>query len=237
MPRGMGTLYWQLNDTWPVASWSSIDYHGRWKGLHYMAARFFAPVLVSGVEDLDTGKVELHVTSDLADPVAAELTWTLTDLDGERIDGDTISVDAGPRQNTQVAALDLKQHLDKHGERNLLLWLELRHGDKSLSANLVLFARPKHLELPESEIRTRVEESGEGGFAVTLETTKPALWAWLSLRDADARWSDNFVSLRPGKPETVTLTPLKPTTREQVESALVVSSLVDTYRPCNQETA
>ncbi len=236
MPRGMGTLYWQLNDTWPVASWSSIDYHGRWKGLHYMAARFFAPVLVSGVEDLDTGKVELHVTSDLADPVAAKLVWTLTDLQGGRIDGDTISVDAGPRQDTQVATLDLKQHLEEHGARNLLLWLELCDGDKLLSSNLILLARPKHLDLPEPDIRTRVEETGEGHFAVTLETTKPALWAWLSLRDADARWSDNFVSLRPGKPETVTLAPVEPMTKEQIESALVVSSLVDTYRPCSQET-
>jgi beta-galactosidase/beta-glucuronidase len=51
MPRGMGTLYWQLNDCWPVASWASIDYHGRWKALHYMARHFFAPVLVSGLEE------------------------------------------------------------------------------------------------------------------------------------------------------------------------------------------
>jgi beta-mannosidase len=219
-----------------VTSWSSIDYHGRWKALHWMARQFFAPVLVSGVEDLETGKVELHVTSDLADSLAAKLVWTLTDLQGGRIDGDTISVDAGPHQNAQVATLDLKHHLEEHGARNLVLWLELRDGDRPLSSNLVLFARPKHLDLPEPDIRTRVEETGEGHFAVTLEATKPALWAWLSLRDADARWSDNFVSLRPGKPETVTLTPLKPMTREQIESALVVSSLVDTYRPCNQET-
>ena len=235
-PRGMGTLYWQLNDTWPVASWSSIDYHGRWKALHYMARRFFAPVLVSGVEEVEAGKVYLHVTSDLSDPLAAELAWTLSDLQGGRIDADTISVDAGPRQSAQVASLDLKQHLEHHGARDLLLWLELREGDRPLSSNLVLFARPKRLDLPEPDIRTRVEETGEGHFAVTLEATKPALWAWLSLRDADARWSDNFVSLRPGKPTTVTLAPVDAMTREQIESALVVSSLVDTYRPCNQET-
>ena len=59
MPQGMGTLYWQLNDCWPVASWSSIDYFHRWKALHFMARRFFAPVLVSAVEDrLDGGPEE-----------------------------------------------------------------------------------------------------------------------------------------------------------------------------------
>ena len=55
MPRGMGTLYWQINDCWPVASWSSVDSLGRWKALHYMARRFFAPLLISGLEDWDTG--------------------------------------------------------------------------------------------------------------------------------------------------------------------------------------
>jgi beta-galactosidase/beta-glucuronidase len=64
MPRGMGTLYWQINDCWPVASWASIDYYRNWKALHYMARDFFAPLLVSGGEDPQTGTVELHVTSD-----------------------------------------------------------------------------------------------------------------------------------------------------------------------------
>ncbi len=235
MPRGMGTLYWQLNDTWPVASWSSIDYHGRWKALHHMARRFFAPVLVSGVEDAQTGQVDLHVTSDLPEALAAELTWALTDLSGERIDGDTIGVNAGARQNSQVATLDLKQHLEQHGARDLLLWLDLRGERQPLSSNLVVFARPKHLDLQEPEIRTRVEETGEGRFAVTLEATKPALWAWLALGDADARFSDNFLSLRPGRPETVALAPVEAMTREQIEAGLRVFSLVDTYRSCNQE--
>ena len=67
MPRTMGTLYWQINDCWPVASWSSIDYHHRWKALHYMAKQFYAPLLVSGVEDAAKGTVEIYVNSDLMD--------------------------------------------------------------------------------------------------------------------------------------------------------------------------
>ncbi len=64
MPRTMGTLYWQLNDCWPVASWASIDSYGRWKACQYMAKHFYAPLLVSGVEDLQTGTVALYITSD-----------------------------------------------------------------------------------------------------------------------------------------------------------------------------
>ena len=63
-PRGMGTIYWQLNDCWPVASWSSLDYYGRWKALHYMARHFFAPVLLSGIEDVAAGTVAIHLTND-----------------------------------------------------------------------------------------------------------------------------------------------------------------------------
>jgi beta-mannosidase len=74
MPREMGTLYWQLNDNWPVASWSSIDYQGCWKATNYMAKHFFAPLLVSGVEDAEKGTVEVHVTSDLLKPVSGTVT-------------------------------------------------------------------------------------------------------------------------------------------------------------------
>jgi beta-mannosidase len=56
MPRCMGALYWQLNDCWPVASWSSIDYDGRWKALHYMAADFYAPLLVDNFFCLEPGR-------------------------------------------------------------------------------------------------------------------------------------------------------------------------------------
>jgi beta-mannosidase len=66
MPRGMGTLYWQLNDCWPVASWASLDWHGRWKAVHHAAQAFFAPLLVSAVEDPKQGSAEIHVTSDLS---------------------------------------------------------------------------------------------------------------------------------------------------------------------------
>ena len=64
MPRCMGAVYWQLNDCWPVASWSSIDSSYRWCALHYEAKRFFAPVLISGVENKETHEVEVHLTCD-----------------------------------------------------------------------------------------------------------------------------------------------------------------------------
>jgi len=230
MPRGMGTLYWQLDDTWPVASWSSIDYHGRWKALQFMAKQFYAPVLVSGVEDREAGTVELHVTSDLGEAKALTLEWTLTDASGARLAGEELAVEAGPRQDMRVATVDLKRFVEEHGPRNLLVWLWLRDGGDVVSSNLVLFSRPKHLELGDPGIAWSVEGDGEGGFDVTLTSERPGLWVWLSLGEADARFSDNFFHLFPGETRTVTARPAAPMSREELESQLAVASLVDTYR-------
>src|SRR5690606_22223379 len=75
--RCMGAIYWQLNDCWPVASWSSIDYFGRWKALHYFAKRFFAPVLLSAKEE--GTEVELHLSNEKMEPVSGTIAWKLRD--------------------------------------------------------------------------------------------------------------------------------------------------------------
>jgi beta-mannosidase len=79
--RCSGALYWQLNDCWPVSSWSSIDYYGRWKALQYATRRFFAPVLLTA--EVDNGAASLAVTNDTAAVWRGELRWSLESLDGE----------------------------------------------------------------------------------------------------------------------------------------------------------
>lgn len=78
VPRTMGALYWQLNDIWPGPSWSSLDFEGHWKALHYAARRFFGPLRVSGVEDKARGTVEVIVTSDRLVAMDGEVRWTVT---------------------------------------------------------------------------------------------------------------------------------------------------------------
>src|SRR5262245_66299241 len=83
MPHNWGSLYWQLDDCWPVASWSSIDYFGRWKALQYSARRFFAPVLASVVEE--NGVVKVWGISDRRNDTPARLTVKLIDFAGKQI--------------------------------------------------------------------------------------------------------------------------------------------------------
>lgn len=231
MPCTMGTLYWQFNDNWPVASWSSIDYHGRWKALQYFAKRFYAPLLVSGVEDAAAGTVEVHVTSDLLNAVDARVEWTVKDTDGTELLTGGKSVRAGAGASRRVATLRLKKLLEAQGPNRVLVWLKLTAPGQPDSENLVMFARPKHLELsPTPGIRASVRNRKDGTFSVRLSSRKPAMWVWLDVEGVDARLSDNFFHLRPGEPVTVDLTPKPELTLAQLTGALRVRSLVDTCR-------
>ena len=230
MPRGMGTLYWQLNDCWPVASWSSIDYNGRWKALHHMARHFYAPLLISAVPNLDDGTVAVHVTNDHLEEISGIVGWEVTTVDGERVaEGEETAVIL-PNQNTPITTLDLQALLAEHGKRNLLVWLTLRVDGAIVSTNLALFARPKHLSLPDPEILCAIEEVENGRYQVTLSSDKPALWVWLETQDG-ITVSDNFFHLRPGTSHVIRLTANeRGLSIPDIINSLDVRSLVDTYQ-------
>jgi beta-mannosidase len=241
MPRGMGTLYWQLNDMWPVASWSSIDYHGRWKALHYMARHFFAPVLVSGVEDVAKGTVDVHVTSDLLQPVSGTVKWTVTDVEGRQLLTGRRKLRAAAQSTRKVETLKLRDLTEQHEKRGLLVWLELDVPGQPVSRNMVFFARPikrprifsprpKHLVLSRKPgIAAKIARKAGGAFEVTLTTKRPALWVWLEIDGVDARLSDNFFHLRPGSAQVVTVRPARVLSVSELRRRLIVRSLVDTY--------
>ncbi|MBC7255524.1 MAG: glycoside hydrolase family 2 protein [Chloroflexi bacterium] len=238
MPRGMGTLYWQLDDCWPVASWSSVDSFGRWKALHYMARAFFAPLLVSAVEDAARGTVDVHVTSDLLETRECEVAWWVTDAAGVALAHGRQEISIAPQRDTLALMLDAAPYLKSHGPRDLMVWLELyvlhrpsEHGvlAECVSTNWVSFARPKHLELGKPDITWHVKEAPNGAYDVALSAQKAALWCWLDLAEAEARYSDRFFHLRPGRGVTVRVMPAEPLSLEAFREQLRVYSLFDTY--------
>ncbi len=223
MPHGMGTLYWQINDCWPCASWSSIDSFGRWKALHYMARRFFAPLLVSGVEDKAAGTAEIHVTSDMLESRNIEVRWLLTDAAGKKRAGDSIIHSTAPRASACVATLDLREHLDALEPHNAILWLELLDAGRVVSDTIVWFARPRLFDWPSPRIESRIEQG-----AVRLTTDAPAPWTWLESPEHDLILSDNFFHLRPGVEKTLTFTPPDGIDFDSAARSLRVRSLRDT---------
>ena len=231
MPRGMGTLYWQINDCWPVASWSSIDYPGNWKALHYMARDFFAPLLVSALEDSKTGAVEVHVTSDLLEDCSGTVRWTLTDTAGKVLAEDSFECGTiAASANSNVGDLNFAAQLKEHGGRQLLLWLDLLVDEKSVSQNFVTFIRPKHLTLQEPELAAEIQEVGKGDFLLKITAQKPALWTWPDLPGVHASYSNRFFHLRPGQTAEVLIHPEHPMSLDEFKATLTLSSLIDTFK-------
>jgi beta-mannosidase len=220
MPRTMGTLYWQLNDMWPAPSWSSLDWKLNWKALHYMARRFYAPLLISGLENTENHTIQVHVTSDLAETTAATVRWTITDVQGTVLAQETHPVAVAARANTHVCTINAALYVSTHTTRNLLIWLELLADGEVISENLTLLERPKHMPLPKPDIQVSTQALGQGEFSVTLQADVPVLYVWLSL--PQARFSDNFFHLQAGIPKTIHVT-------SATINGLHIQSLVDTY--------
>jgi beta-mannosidase len=230
MPKSIGCVYWQYNDIWPGMSWSSVDYFGRWKALHYMARKFYSPMLVSGLENIKDGTIELFVTSDELESHHGKMSWNVTDLTGKTLSRDSMSVKITSRKSDKVKTLNLQEEIKQQGASGLLTWLKLEVDDKTVSENLVLLALPKELKLGDPKLTSSVKESGDG-FLVSIKSAMPALWVWLELKNADVKFADNFFHLRPDEAQTILVQPKQPMTRDAFLNELQVRSLYDTYLP------
>lgn len=226
MPRCMGALYWQLNDCWPVASWASIDYHGRWKALHFAAKRFFAPVLVSAL--YEDGAAKIHVSNDRRTNFKGQVRWTVYLVDGRILAANTTDVAADRLSSRHVLDVDLSTLAQEYGARNMMFAFELLEAGKVISSNLLLLDMPKRMALRIPGIRTRVKKHGNK-FVIELAARAPALYAWLELAGVDARLSDNFVHVMPGRKVVIQAIPAKELSLAEFRRKLKVRSIVDTF--------
>ncbi len=224
--RVSGTLIWQLNDCWPVASWSSLDYFGRWKALHYAARRFYAPVLLS-VED--TGALMgVHVTSDLTQPWKGKLIWRLESLAGSPIASGEKAFTAAPLADTPVAALDFSAQISDANCRSSVFVAELWQEDRLVARTVNGFAPNKHLELAPAQISSSLSVQ-DGLLTIQLRGASLARFVELSLEGADVVFSDNYFDLPANQTVEITAALPKGWTLEQAQAALKISSLIDSY--------
>lgn len=202
--RCMGAIIWQLNDIWPVASWASIDYYGRWKALHYAAKRFFAPVMISAEEEGELSQnpkineyhpapleksFRLNVCNETLRDVTGEVVWALRTPDGEIV-----------RQNQQtltIPAMSAKW-LDKVDCADASLTghyvsFAFVVDDVALSEGTCIFCAPKHFEFidPRLTVETR-------GDTLVVTSHAYAKQVWLESEDADLLLDDNAFDMNPG---------------------------------------
>ncbi len=230
MPYNMGSLYWQLDDCWPVASWSSIDYYGTWKALQYAARRFFAPVLVSPVDD--DGTLRVYAVSDRRTDLPAHLTLRLVDLDGGgerwRFERDVTVKALTSEPQFSAGKPDILKGVDPS---HVVLVAELTAGGVSVSRNLFYFRKTRDLALPSPELAIAVTPHRIGA-TVKVTARRFARAVWLSTPDGEGVFSDNFFDLLPGETATVEWTPApgaRPGGAERLSSMLHATTVRDTY--------
>jgi beta-mannosidase len=224
-PRTMGSIYWQLNDCWPVASWSSIDYYGRWKALQYYARRFYAPVLVSPhVED---GAVAVYIVSDKTTTETAQLRTRLMKFDGTVISEKQQSISVPALSSTVYQRMPLSELVPPGTDSaSLFVTADLTVDGKVVSTNLTYLVPTHETHLPAATVQTDVQPTS-GGYTVRLSSPVLARDAYLTFGSLDVEPSDNYVDVMPGQPVEITLKTTAPI--DQVRSQMKVISLVDAF--------
>jgi beta-mannosidase len=229
MPYCMGSLYWQLDDCWPVASWSGMDYHLRWKALHYYARRFFAPVLVSPTED--GGVVSVHLVSDRQKELAGRLVVRLQDFAGKVLSEVARDVRVPAGSSASYHSVPRAELLKGVDPGKVVLVAELREKTTPLGRSLFYFAKAKDLTLPAPQLAVNVSRAAAGGVTVSLTAGRLAKNVYLGGVTIPGRFSDNYFDLLAGETVNIDFRTEAPATidLEAFQKALAVRTLVDTF--------
>ena len=190
-PQCRGMLYWQLNDNWPVSSWSSIEYSGRWKQLHYHAKRFFAPQYLSFVETDEA--IELRLINDSAASSTLRCDLQFVTWQGERGFNKELALDIVADGNEVVWTMPLAE-LDQLRTQGFFIVNWCSNGEAL--QNTWVGAAYKSLTIAKAKVSVQVDEAKQ---SITLSTNKPAFFVHLE-SDANGRFSDSSFTLLPQQP-------------------------------------
>ncbi|MBP9507634.1 MAG: glycoside hydrolase family 2 protein [Bacteroides sp.] len=226
-PYCMGTLYWQLNDSWPVVSWSSIDYYGNWKALHYQAKRAFAPVVINPMQEGDSLNIYL-LSDELKSYKALTLDIRLIDFNGKLIKKESISSLVLPGNTSlRVNQQALTSLLTAEQRKNCFLTLTLKENARRVLAQEVYFFEPtKNLNLPQATISYKLKQA-DGKCELTLSSAQLAKDVFIQIPIQGARFSDNFFDLLPGETKKITIT--SPLLNKQEKPQVSIKHIKETY--------
>jgi len=199
-PFCMGTLYWQMDDCWPVASWASMDYYGRWKAIQYYAKRSMKDIMVS-IDGTKEGVVDIHIVSDVLRPIDGKLEAALYDFDGKLLRTFSAPAKVDANAAAVVWSSSVADLLGGADPRRTVLKADLVEDGRVLDSKLHYFAPAKDIRLSKATVTIR-EVAGSNGTAFTLETDTLAKQVAL-FAEAEGIFTDNWFDLIPGIPVTV----------------------------------
>jgi len=241
MPRCMGAMYWQLNDCWPVASWSSIEFTGRWKALHHIARRFNAPSLISahvpGDEAPIIGNyrrstvkvVHIYTVHDAPEPARGVARWDLFHVDGRVLQSGSKKIQLRYGESVRQHTLDLEKAMEQHNRDNLFLRIALEIDEKRVSEETVFLTAPRFVKLPKGSAKARVRGISANEVELTFKSPVFQHRFHFEIPGVDHRASDNYFELYPNEPKTVRVVATRALTPAALERKLTWMSLADTY--------
>lgn len=227
-PYCMGTLYWQLNDSWPVVSWSSIDYYGNWKALHYQAKRAFAPLLINPIQEGDSLSVYL-MSDKLEQQDQLSLEMRLIDFNGKTFNKELVkSVTLPANTSFRVYQKNLASLLIPEQRKECFLQLTLKDkSGRKLAEETHFFDRTKDLKLPETSVSYKMKQM-DGQCELTVSSPKLVKDLFIQVPEQGARFSDNFFDLLPGESKKILIT--SPSIKKGEKTAITLKHVRETYK-------
>lgn len=225
-PYSMGSLYWQLNDSWPVVSWAGIDYYNNWKPLHYKAREVYAPLALGS--ELKNNQLSFFTLSDkLEDVNNLQLSIKVIDFDGKVLKKWKENISAKANSSQKVKTYTISSLVSEAQKSHTVVDARLinTHG-KEIARKTIYFHWANKLDLPETSIQKKITYA-DGKYTVTLWSKKLAKNVFIEIPTLGARFTDNFFDLLPGEKRTIEIT--SPKLKASEKTPITIKHLRETY--------
>lgn len=224
MPYCMGTLYWQHNDCWPVASWAARDYYGRWKAQQYFARQAYRDILVSPT--VKDGVVKVHLVSDRRTNAKGKFTITALTLGGKKLAQVTRNVTAKALTSQVIFSSALSNMLKGEKRENVIFAVRFETAGAEPYTNVGYACRQKLMNYTHPNYSVDIEPA-EGGYEVTVGSDVFARGVFLSLEGIENFFSDNYFDILPGEKRTIHVRTA--IDRDEMRRQFKILSLGDTF--------
>ena len=204
MPYCMGSLYWQLNDCWPGASWSSLDYFGNWKALHYYAKKFFSPLLICADIQLDT--LNIYVVNDGELIKNSKILIELYDFKGNLVFEDLVIMDINANSSTIVFPYKKDKVLNGLNTKNVMLRTSIYLDENIISTNDYFLEKTKFLKIDEQNFKINVEKV-DGIYNIDIESKSFLNRLHALCLNGSGVFSDNYFNMLPGEKRKIQFIP------------------------------
>lgn len=221
----MGSIYWQLNDCWPVASWSSIDYFGRWKALHYGAKRMYAPVLITAINE--GARVKFSLCNERLSAFDGCFSYAIMDSSNNPVFKDSFNISAEPMSGGVIHSCDFGDILRSHEDEYYLVYSV--QGSGYSSKGTLLFTKPKAFRFKKPDITASVSGSGRS-YVLTVRSDVYAKSVELDFDGCDAVFEDNYFDITDKNPVRISFTTDEVTNADTLNAALRIRSVYDIGR-------